>query len=226
MKIYISIEDPPPPLTEQLPSTPLLGASKSIEGSPYWSKHKVSFNWSHFFLDIKISQPYDKKRLRGWGEVKANLILWLMETLVIYQEDNTVFLVWPWSTHTYDFKTTLVVFNKAENTEGLPTSHLLSFNMTWKNASLGPDPSQWKVIPIQGKKLKNKLSLPNFIQHLLFLIITFSHLLLGSVAKTFNLIKVLNKKCGRSTLKDSVTFKAIILQFSGSESLNLTQTEV
>lgn len=118
-----------------------------------WCKHTASFNWSQFCFRYQISQPYDKKkRLKGWGEVKANLILWLMETFVIYKEDNAVVLgvtpVWPWSTHTYYFKTILLVFNRAENTEGLPTCHLHSFNMTWENAFLGPDPSQSKVIPI------------------------------------------------------------------------------
>lgn len=92
MKIGVSIEDIPP-LIERVPSTPVLDGSESTEGSPYtWSR--VSFNWSQFFLDIKISQPHDKKGLRSYGEVKANLILWLMETLVIYKEGNSVFSVW------------------------------------------------------------------------------------------------------------------------------------
>lgn len=140
-----------------------------------------------------------KKGLRSYREVKVNLILWLMETLVIYKKKFcylSVTPVWPWSTHTYDFKTTILCFNKAENTEGLPTCHLLSL-WSGKMPSLVlilHSQTSSPFILIQGKKLKNKLSPPNFMQHLLFLIITFSHLLLGSGAKTSMLIKALNKK--------------------------------
>lgn len=46
---------------------------------------------------------------------------------------------------------------------------VISSNMTWKNTFLGPDPSQWKVIPLHThsrQETEGQSITPNFMQAL------------------------------------------------------------